>query len=936
MHYELLNIRLYDMKRTFGLGVLALFLILLPQLVFAAEGDVVKIVYSGSTASVTIPTGIQSIVSASVEGANVSITSTTLTEEYVYDVSGISDNGSLIINGAYKLTLKLSGVSLHSNTGAAIDVECGKRVAVILADGTENTLSDGVEGLNKAALYFTGHPEFEGAGILNVTGNTKHAISAKEYLQLKKSTGVINVLGAVSDGIHCGKGKVNNANNFFQINGGTVNISNVGGDCIDSDDFGSMLIKGGTMNLTVADGGRGLKCDSVLTMVDGVLNIDVKGQDAEGIRACYKADFQGGSVSMNVSGNGSKGIKAKNDNETVMDGGYASFGGTDVDIKASGSDFVDEVSGDVSKCMCISVDKDMTQTAGDILLTLGASTAKAYNVKGEMQRTGGTFTIASDGIYNVNPADFQYDMSAYVKVSIDGAELQDYSTYLLGAFCGDVCCGVAKALKVGDSTCAYIRVYSNSSKGEVTFRLMDMVSGQVRTSDDVVNFQVDGSLGTPSSPYLLSFTTIEEYKVSVASADEAMGTVTGSGTFVSGTQVTVEAKPQPYYLFKCWMLDGVEVSTDASYTFTVTSNVKLVAVFYTTYAFIPDYDSTGKTGNEDFTKIFDGSSSTKWGFVFSPDTYVVFHPTSDLVANSYSFTTANDNEQYKGRNPYSWTIYGSNSETVPTADSETWEQIAHVSEDIQMEDKNFTPYAFPLDVTGNTYRYYKLVIHSLANASFCQFSEFVISSDVVAPVEQEGDFIVDASSERLGGSEGAVKAFDGKTDTKWGFFTSDNSTYVIFHANAEDVNVNSYTIVTGGDNELYTGRNPKSWTLYACDAAECPAADSDLWQPIATVTADTTMEDKNNASYTFPLDVEHCTCRYYMLVISENQGSNYCQMSEFSLGWDQDIEDCLSGVASNEAAVTVYSLSGVRTSSLQRGVNIVCKADGSVTKVAIR
>ncbi|MBR5698764.1 MAG: carbohydrate-binding domain-containing protein, partial [Prevotella sp.] len=199
------------MKRLLSITVFIAFAL---SSLHAAEGDVITITYANESANVDIPESLTGIVMPNVNGAHVVLQSTTTTEEYIYHVSGNTYDGSLTITGAYKLTLQLAGVSIHSTRGAAIDIETGKRVAVVLEEGTVNTLSDCSNGAQKAALYFSGHPEFEGPGTLNVTGNTKHAISAKEELELKTTTGTINVLGAADgDGIHCGKGKMANEHN---------------------------------------------------------------------------------------------------------------------------------------------------------------------------------------------------------------------------------------------------------------------------------------------------------------------------------------------------------------------------------------------------------------------------------------------------------------------------------------------------------------------------------------------------------------------------------------------------------------------------------------------------------------------------------------------------------------------------------------------------
>ena len=57
------------------------------------------------------------------------------------------------------------------------------------------------------------------------------------------------------------------------------------------------------------------------------------------------------------------------------------------------------------------------------------------------------------------------------------------------------------------------------------------------------------------------------------------GTVSGDGTYEYGASCTVTATPLQRYVFVNWTENGVEVSTDQSYTFTVTANRSLVANF---------------------------------------------------------------------------------------------------------------------------------------------------------------------------------------------------------------------------------------------------------------------------------------------------------------------------------------------------------------------
>ena len=70
--------------------------------------------------------------------------------------------------------------------------------------------------------------------------------------------------------------------------------------------------------------------------------------------------------------------------------------------------------------------------------------------------------------------------------------------------------------------------------------------------------------------------TLNQYTVTVNAEN---GTVTGAGTVDYGTTVTLTATPNTGYEFVNWTKAGVEVSTNAIYSFTVTENVDLVANF---------------------------------------------------------------------------------------------------------------------------------------------------------------------------------------------------------------------------------------------------------------------------------------------------------------------------------------------------------------------
>ena len=81
-----------------------------------------------------------------------------------------------------------------------------------------------------------------------------------------------------------------------------------------------------------------------------------------------------------------------------------------------------------------------------------------------------------------------------------------------------------------------------------------------------------------SATYVAHF-KVKSYTIGVSANPTNGGTVTGGGTYNYGQSRTVKATPAEGYAFVNWTDNGDEVSTDAEYTFTVTSNRTLVANF---------------------------------------------------------------------------------------------------------------------------------------------------------------------------------------------------------------------------------------------------------------------------------------------------------------------------------------------------------------------
>jgi len=343
----------------------------------AQQSDTIYVDYAEGSATVTY---CNDSLTVATDGADVTVTSTTYKYHVITAIlSGASSAGSFTFDGSCQTVIVLNNLTLTGSTGAAVTVNTGKKTTIVVPDGTSSTLADATGGSQKACLYSKGNFQFSGGtGTLNVSGNTKHAISCKEEIEIKKTAGTINITGAVSDGFHC--------NDYFQMNGGTVSITGTGGDGIDPDDEGSVVIKGGTINIDVAtDDTKGIKTDTLaaFTMTGGEVTLNVTSQSSHGVRCGTGSVISGGTITATLSGAGAKGIKAADD--------LTITGGT-ISITHSGTCVVAD--GDTAKAVCIKGDTGaMTITGGTLTLKATGAGGKCINTEGTL--TLGTYTSTS-------------------------------------------------------------------------------------------------------------------------------------------------------------------------------------------------------------------------------------------------------------------------------------------------------------------------------------------------------------------------------------------------------------------------------------------------------------------------------------------------------------------------------------------------------------
>ena len=216
----------------------------------------------------------------------------TINKAGTFVLSGTLANGQILIDASKNdlVRLVMNGVYIHNETAPAIYAPQSDKVILILADGTQNTISDGAaypastdDDNPEAAIYVQDDLSITGSGQLTVTGNYKHGIRAQDNLVI--TSGTINIT-SVSDAIRGRDG--------VAIRNGSITL-NAGGDGIqsnnaNSDDVGFIIINGGSFEIKSKN--DGIQAQSSLTVTGGTFNIFTGGGSANA--PTRVEDFRGG------------------------------------------------------------------------------------------------------------------------------------------------------------------------------------------------------------------------------------------------------------------------------------------------------------------------------------------------------------------------------------------------------------------------------------------------------------------------------------------------------------------------------------------------------------------------------------------------------------------------------------------------------------------
>lgn len=342
--------------------------------------------------------------SASSDSVQISGTTLTITEEATYILSGTLDDGMIIVNApdTAKLQLVLDGVNIHCETSAPLYILEADKVFVTLADGTENTLSNGgtftaIDENNIDAVIFSKQDlTLNGSGSLTINSPAGHGIVSKDDLVLTGGTFTVN---AASHGL--------DANDSVRITGETSITVDSGKDGIhaennDDTSLGFIYISSGTMK--IESEGDGISAGAYMQIEGGTIEVLAGGGSENGTKESSDSwgGFQGGgrpgqspAASTTASDDSSTSMKGlKSAAEMLISDGSFTINSADDSVHSNASITVNGgifeiASGDDA----VHADETLTITAGTIHITESYEGLEAVHIK---VQGGDISLVASD------------------------------------------------------------------------------------------------------------------------------------------------------------------------------------------------------------------------------------------------------------------------------------------------------------------------------------------------------------------------------------------------------------------------------------------------------------------------------------------------------------------------------------------------------------
>lgn len=285
------------------------------------------------------------------------------------------------------------------------------------------------------------------------------------------------------------------------------------------------------------------------------------------------------------------------------------------------------------------------------------------------------------------------------------------------------------------------------------------------------------------------------------------------------------------------------------------------AVYKDARPILIDFTATSGTKSssyESHARLVDRTTCTKW-CVNKNDRqgglwFVEFNSRQPFTPTEYALITGDDNEQIKGQNPKDWKLM------AKAGENDEWTVISTVNNDRKMEDRNLTPYTFPLDVTDRQWQYFRFEVSNNQGNNMMQLSELQFYASDIEETEEPLIYIPDNATEPPRDNY-FHNLFDDDYDTMWDVNRSDKIDglwFGEFHTN-KPVKPVGYAMATSVEDRWVC--SPVHWRLMA------KAREFGEWQTIAEERDNFAMASRRT-SYYFPLSDTDKTWQYFRLEVS--------------------------------------------------------------------
>lgn len=374
-----------------------------------------------------------------VEGADVSIVTNAGINNLQYYLSGQTSDGSFSLESDSDFELILNGVDITSSSKVPLNLTKGVEREIIVADGTDNFLTDNAESSGKAVINTKGTTNISGTGSLTVNANKKHGISSDNDIIINGVTLNVNHSAEASKGLKSDANITIVDGDVTIVSSGTLILEELdnGYDptyCTAIGADGNFEMYSGNLSITLPvsnEAGRGIKVDGNIIINDGNVSVvshsngdtytNSEGEPDSYKSCCIKADGDmhifDGEITLEATGSGGKCIDAEGAIYIGVENGET---GLIMDMKTTGEKFYESGYGENADY----ANPKILKAEGDLYVYGGNINIYSENDGGEgLESKSGVYIIG--GYIIIDTYDDAINGKSHVQ--IDGGTIYAYS-----------------------------------------------------------------------------------------------------------------------------------------------------------------------------------------------------------------------------------------------------------------------------------------------------------------------------------------------------------------------------------------------------------------------------------------------------------------------------------------------------------------------------